>query len=414
MGSDGEPTRNNRIMALVYDRRSARGQASGPDLTARQQQPRPEREDSDDCAVPARRADQSQSVGRDGSERALTPLTPRGAAPAGSWVEGEPIDLAAVVGDDRYRDARALPGGRRGPSARACRREDRVDVAVKLGAAPAPSALRKAFLAEAARHQALRSPHLVPILDAGVTGDGRPWLTTLWYPDGSFRAGGELGAVDDSVAAARQAAAGLAVLHAAGLVHANVTPPNVLIAGPGQVAVDGSSLPGLTPRLAEGEVAAHVPPEVIEGHAWDARGDVWALASCLFGWLRGQLPWSDAAGKGIVPWLLAVSTDPPARARRADVPAWLETLIEECLWGDPSARPTAAELADRLRGGPAPSRSATVCAPPPGRGPAPRQPLRPAGAGRRRRHRPGMAGPAPVRRDGRGRQGAPPGAHLIA
>ncbi len=273
--------------------------------------------------------------------------------------------MAAVVGDDRYGDARALPGGRRGPSARARGREDRVDVAVKLAAAPAPSALRKAFLAEAARHQALRSPHLVPILNAGVTGDGRPWLTTLWYPYGSFGANGELGAVDDSVAAARQAAAGLAVLHATGLVHANVTPPNVLIAGPGQVALDGSSLPGLTPRLAEGEVAAHVPPEVIEGHAWDARGDVWALASCLFGWLRGQLPWADAAGKGIVPWLLALSTDPPARARRADVPAWLETLIGECLSGDPSARPAAAELADRLRGGPAPLRSATVAPRPP-------------------------------------------------
>ena len=220
--------------------------------------------------------------------------------------------------------------------------------------------LRKSFLADAARRQDLCSPELVPVLDAGLARDGRPWLATPWYLEGSFGAPGQAVTVDGVLAAARQVAAGLAVFHAVGLVHGNVTPPNVLIAGPGRVALAGSSLPGLSPRRAQDEVADHVPPEVVEGHEWDDRSDVWALGSCVHAWLGGRVPWAEAAGKGVVPWLLAVSTEPPSRARRADVPAWLQALVVECLSGDPQARPAASDLAERLQSSSAPLRSVTV------------------------------------------------------
>ncbi len=283
-----------------------------------------------------------------------------GQAGGGSWVEGQPVDLVEVVGDARYADAWALAGGRRGPSARARRRQDSVEVVVKVAATPAPRPLRKSFLADAARRQDLCSPELVPVLDAGLAGDGRPWLATPWYLEGSFGAPGQAVTVDGVLAAARQVAAGLAVFHAVGLVHGNVTPPNVLIAGPGRVALAGSSLPGLSPRRAQDEVADHVPPEVVEGHEWDDRSDVWALGSCVHAWLGGRVPWAEAAGKGVVPWLLAVSTEPPSRARRADVPAWLQALVVECLSGDPQARPAASDLAERLQSSSAPLRSVTV------------------------------------------------------
>lgn len=283
--------------------------------------------------------------------------------PGAAWVEGQPVDLVPIVGDDRYVDAWGLGSGRRGPSARARRRLDRVEVTVKVAGAAARAATRKSFIDAADRRLAVRSPHLAPILDRGISAQGHPWLVVPWFLNGPVGDGNGVVAVDDAVESAQQVATGLAALHGAGLVHANVTPTNVLVAQSGLVALDGSSLPGLAPHLPNGEVGPHVPPEVIEGGDWDPSGDVWSLGSCLHAWLRGKPPWSDAAAKGTVAWLLAVSTEPPARTRRADLPAWLDGLIGECLSGDASGRPTARQVADRLQPGSAPVRTPTLAAP---------------------------------------------------
>jgi serine/threonine-protein kinase len=184
-------------------------------------------------------------------------------------------------------------------------------------------------------------------------------VVTPWYLHGSLadRSGG-FGA-DDARTVARHGAQGLFALHQSGVIHGNVTPTNLLVAEDGTISVDGSVLPGLAPHPPADEVAGHIPPEVLEGQLWEAPGDVWALGSCLHTLLRGRLPWSDAAERGAVAWLLAMSTEPPARTRRADVPAWLAELINGCLAADADARPSARQVAEQARTGPGPARAAT-------------------------------------------------------
>lgn len=255
------------------------------------------------------------------------------------------------MGDDRYVDATAIATGRRGPTARARRRLDGAVVAVKVAARVSSAPERKAFPTAAKATAAVRSPNLVPILDYGMGFQGGPWLVTPWCVPGSAaeRLAGGAWPVTDVVRAARQVATGLAALHHAGLVHGNLTPPNLLYTDGGEIAVDGHALPGLAPELRSGQAAGYVAPEVIGAGAHSVASDLWAFGACVFALLRGRPPWADAVGGGAVGFMLAVSTKSPAPARRADVPAWLDDLVTECLAVDPADRPASAdEVLDRL------------------------------------------------------------------
>ncbi len=270
--------------------------------------------------------------------------------------------LEEVVGDNRYVGATAIGAGQRGPTARARRGHDDAVVAVKVAARPAGAAERKAFPGAALATGTVRSPNLVPILDHGIGCRGEPWLVTPWCRGGSAaaRLAGSPWPVDDVVRGARQLAAGLAALHGAGLVHGNLTPPNLLYTERGEMAVDGSALPGLAPRSEPGEATTFVAPEVVGAGAYTAASDVWALGSCLFAMLRGRPPCADALSRGAVGFMLAVGTRPPATSRRADVPTWLDDLVTACLAVDPEDRPeSAAEFLDRLNRAGRASRPAT-------------------------------------------------------
>lgn len=272
-------------------------------------------------------------------------------APSPGWKPGQAVALEDVVGDGRYVDATAIGTGRRGPTARARRRLDGAVVAVKVATRIAGAPERKAFPLAVEATAGVRSPNLVPILDHGVGFQGGPWLVTPWCAPGSVAERLAEGAwsVDDALDAARQMALGLAALHRAGIVHGNLTPPNLLYTEGGEVAVDGYALPGLAPRWPEGAAAAYVAPEVIGAGTYSSASDVWSFGSCVFAMLRGRPPWADAVDASAVGFMLAVSTKPPAPTRRADVPAWLDDLVSACLAVDPEDRPSSAEeVADRL------------------------------------------------------------------
>jgi serine/threonine-protein kinase len=277
-----------------------------------------------------------------------------------SWTTGAPFDLGRLIGDDRYGDGHTVAAGRRGPSIGGRRGSDGAAVVIKVAPESTRGADRRAFPGAAERRFALAHPALVRAIDWGVGPEGRPWLAVPFYPGGSLADLDEVITVDRVRAAALDVAGALEALHRAGLVHANLVPANLLATPDGQgVVVDGSSLPGLAPVLADGQPLTHIPPEVLEGQPWSAAGDVWALGSCLHVLLRGQAPWAEAAGRGPVALLLSMSTDAPARSKRADVPAWLDALIAACLSIDVDSRPTARGLHEQLGQGPGTTRAAT-------------------------------------------------------
>jgi serine/threonine protein kinase len=149
-------------------------------------------------------------------------------------------------------------------------------------------------------------------------------------------------------AIARQVLSALAYLHAAGVVHRDVSPCNVLVSLSGAVKL--SDL-GLAKLVDSGSVSAgcfrgkptYASPEQLTGHKVDGRSDLFSLGVVLYRLLSGRLPFGN---EGAVDVMLAriLETTPPALP--ADVPDDLRALTMGLLAAAPEARaPVSADLA---------------------------------------------------------------------
>ena len=177
--------------------------------------------------------------------------------------------------------------------------------------------VRERFVREARSAASLEHPHVIPIHYAGEE-DGVGYIT-MRHVDGDdlrglVRREGPL-APERAARLIAQVAAALDAAHAAGLVHRDVKPANVLL-GPGDHVYLTDF--GLTKCLQEASAATHtggwigtldyVAPEQIRGERVDARTDVYALGCLLHFLLSGQVPFT---GEGHERKLWAHLTEPP-------------------------------------------------------------------------------------------------------
>jgi serine/threonine-protein kinase len=229
----------------------------------------------------------------------------------------------------------------------------RREVAVKTTELPpGDSDVARRFEREAHALARLDHPNVVAVYDSGVDGEaGYLVMPMLSGPTlDSLVAAGPL-PLPLAVEYGRQAAAGLAAAHAAGLVHRDVSPANLILHHDTVKIVDfGVALMADSSRLTvTGTVFAtpnYVSPEQAAGGRADARSDLYGLGAVLYALVAGEPPFSAEHPLGLIQHHL--STAPPRlRELRPDAPAGLERLVVELMAKDPGARPASATSVER-------------------------------------------------------------------
>jgi serine/threonine protein kinase len=149
-----------------------------------------------------------------------------------------------------------------------------------------------------------------------------------------------------------QVALALDAVHAAGVVHRDVTPANLLVRrGDGRIKVTdfGIARSAPTRHREQGVVTgtyAYMSPEQIGGertHPVTGASDVYSLGIVAYHCLSGRLPFPAE-----YPDALVRITQPPPPLPEP-VPAPVRDLVERLLASDPAARPSARELAQAAR-----------------------------------------------------------------
>ncbi|MCW2500172.1 MAG: hypothetical protein JWN87_1848 [Frankiales bacterium] len=234
-------------------------------------------------------------------------------------------------------------------------------VAVKvLRDGPGDEDGRRRFRQELAALERVRGPHLVEVLDADVVGDN-PWIMTRFVPgrrlDEVVALDGPLhGAALDRLA--RGLAEALFTLHAAGVVHRDVTPSNVLLVDGEPHLVDlGLALAADVTALTRSGTVIGTPgylaPEQVLGQPATAAIDVhaWGATVALAG--TGRPPYGTGRPEAV---LYRVVHDRPDLAGLTGPVA---DLVLQATAAAPLDRPTAAELLHAL-GGPSSAPDLTV------------------------------------------------------
>ena len=143
--------------------------------------------------------------------------------------------------------------------------------------------------------------------------------------------------------------AGLEAAHAAGVVHRDLKPDNVMIArGSGRVAITDFGVACAQDRGAALRTAAavgtpaYMAPEQVEAKPdVDERADIYALGAMAFELLTGHLPF-EADSVFAVASMRLTQPPPDPRVHRPDLPEGIAELVQRCMARRPEDRPKAA------------------------------------------------------------------------
>lgn len=246
--------------------------------------------------------------------------------------------------------------------------DTRLDRKVAIKVLP-PDSTRNAehvhrFEQEAKAASALNHPNILTIYDFGAEGDH--CYIAMEYVEGrtlrNLLAGGRLPATQ-ALEYAAQCADGLAAAHAAGIIHRDIKPPNIMVRPDGYVKILDFGLAKLTdpPSISEDDrtalttagqimgTAQYMSPEQSRGQELDARTDVWSLGAVLYEMVSGKSPF---AGPTMSDTMASVLTRDPEPLSVIGIPRGepLDRILQKALAKDPRQRyQSMADMAVDLR-----------------------------------------------------------------
>lgn len=245
-------------------------------------------------------------------------------------------------------------------------------------------AFRERFRREGEIQAALDHQHIIPVYAAGETESGL-FIAMRLVRGPTLKDLLEAGSLDASrtVSVLAQIADALDTAHAAGLIHRDVKPQNVLVAEHDHAYLadfgltKGAGHSGLTRTNEFLGSISYVAPEQVRGEDATSASDIYAFGAMLYECLTGKVPFPKPSEAAVL--FAHVNEPPPAvSTHRPDLPAALDGVVARAMAKEPADRfASASALIDAAReafGG------VPVGEAPPPRAPAPSDPDEP-GAG---------------------------------
>ena len=255
---------------------------------------------------------------------------------------------------DRYRPLRPLGSGGSGSVWLARDERNGLDVALKI----VPREGKAAHRAEREAEAASRLRHERCLRAYGFGSDsGHVYIAYEYVGGRTLREAMRAGELRDgqAIEAAAQILEGLAHAHSRGIVHRDVKPSNVLLAGDDAISVrlldfGLAQFDEAETLTAVGDVPgtlAYISPERLRGEEACSASDIWAVGILLWEALAGKHPFWGVP----LPQMAATieAGCPPLQPERPDLPKRLLGAISHALAHDPARRPPAAALAKELR-----------------------------------------------------------------
>jgi len=211
------------------------------------------------------------------------------------------------------------------------------------------------FKREAYAASSLNHPNILTIFEIGR--EGESYFLVTEFVDGESLAQHlqrDSLALTEALEVAIQVASALAAAHAAGILHRDIKPDNIVLRRDRLIKVVDFGVATLSERheinsetqpLAESlydtgsdaiGTAPYMSPEQVRGLSVDARTDIWSLGVVLYQMVTGHLPF---AGKAPEVFAEILKTDPPVLARYLPrAPNELERIVIKCLRKGPEER----------------------------------------------------------------------------